>query len=110
MLVAGTRLYESSHIDAVLDSALAILKIHHWPNLMQGLGDCCRTSKRQVAILTWDPESSGFWLPQDYFPEIRVSPRLQTPLIDWKRILGLMHGNVPMGISWPRSPQTLVIG
>lgn len=56
--------------DAVFDSSLAILTTHHWSNLTQGLNECARTSKRQFTILTWDPESPGFWLTQEYFPEI----------------------------------------
>lgn len=56
--------------DNVFDSALAILTIHHWSNLAQGLNECARISKRKVLILTWDPAPKGFWLTQEYFPEI----------------------------------------
>ena len=52
--------------DAVFDSTLAILSIHHWSNLVQGLNECARTSRRNIIILTWDPESPGFWLTQEY--------------------------------------------
>lgn len=67
--------------DKVFDSALAILTIHHWSNLAQGLNECKRTSKRKVIIFTWDPASSGFWLTQDYFPEILEFDRSIFPSI-----------------------------
>jgi SAM-dependent methyltransferase len=56
--------------DGAFDSSLAVLTIHHWSNLALGLRECARTSREKVAILTWDPESPGFWLTQEYFPEL----------------------------------------
>ena len=71
--------------DALFDSALAILTIHHWSNLAQGLNECARIAKRQVTILTWDPESPGFWLTQEYFPEILEFDRSAFPSMEQLR-------------------------
>lgn len=62
------------------DLAMALLSIHHWSDVNQGLKEMKRVSKRQI-IFTWDPEHAGFWLTQDYFPEIlnidkKIFPRL----------------------------------
>lgn len=68
--------------DAVVDCVLAVLTVHHWSDLTQGLSECARTSKREVAILTWDPETPGFWLTQEYFPEILELDRSIFPSMD----------------------------
>jgi SAM-dependent methyltransferase len=56
--------------DQSFDAALAILTIHHWPNREDGLAEMRRVARERVVIFTWDPEHPGFWLVQDYFPEI----------------------------------------
>jgi len=56
--------------DHSFDAALAILTIHHWPHRKDGLAEMRRVVRERVVIFTWDPEHPGFWLVQDYFPEI----------------------------------------
>jgi len=56
--------------DHCFDAALAILTIHHWPHRKDGLAEMRRVVRERVVIFTWDPEHPGFWLVQDYFPEI----------------------------------------
>jgi SAM-dependent methyltransferase len=56
--------------DASVDAALAILTIHHWQDRRRGLEELARISQDCVVILTWDPAASGFWLTEDYFPEL----------------------------------------
>lgn len=55
--------------DGAFDAATAILTIHHWSDPARGLRECARVARR-VVLLTWDPESEGFWLVRDYFPDI----------------------------------------
>lgn len=75
--------------DDFFDASLAVLTIHHWTNLSQGLQECARSSRRMVVILTWDPDSPGFWLTQDYFPEILAFDRTIFPsLEELRRCLG----------------------
>src|SRR5438128_11961089 len=55
---------------ATFEAALAILTVHHWPDRARGLGELARVARDRIVILTWDPATSGFWLVDDYFPEI----------------------------------------
>ena len=68
--------------DNQFDLSLAILTIHHWQDQLQGLNEMKRVSKRQL-IFTWNPLNPGFWLTQNYFPEIlsidkSIFPRLSS--------------------------------
>ena len=75
--------------DRSFDAALAILTIHHWPDWRQGLREMRRIARDRVVILTWDPEHPGFWLVQDYFPEILTVDRHILPsLTAIREILG----------------------
>ena len=48
-----------------------------------------RVARERVVILTWDPAFSGFWLVDDYFPEIWEIDRPIFPSIDeLRRALG----------------------
>ena len=65
--------------DQSFDAALAVLTVHHWPHREQGLAEMRRVARERVVILTWDPEHSGFWLVQQYFPEILEMDRPAFP-------------------------------
>lgn len=56
--------------DGSFDAALASLTIHHWTDWRAGLREMRRVARGRIVIFTWDPASFGFWLVQDYFPEI----------------------------------------
>jgi SAM-dependent methyltransferase len=56
--------------DAAFDVAMAILTVHHWADLDQGLAELRRVSRRQV-IFTWDPDHRPqLWIAADYVPAI----------------------------------------
>jgi len=65
--------------DRSFDAVLAILTIHHWKNRDRGLAEMRRVARDRVVIVTWDPEHPGFWLIQDYLPEILKIDRLSFP-------------------------------
>jgi SAM-dependent methyltransferase len=65
--------------DQAFDAALAVLTVHHWAHREQGLAEMRRVAREIVVILTWDPEHSGFWLVQQYFPEILEMDRTVFP-------------------------------
>jgi SAM-dependent methyltransferase len=70
-------------------AALAILTIHHWPDRARGLDELGRVARRRVVVVTWDPSISGFWLADDYFPEIFEIDRKIFPTIeDYRHALG----------------------
>jgi SAM-dependent methyltransferase len=75
--------------DTAFDATLAVLTVHHWPNRARGLAELSRVTRERVVILTWDPAFSGFWLVDDYFPEIGVIDRPIFPAIEeLERALG----------------------
>ena len=70
-------------------AALAMLTVHHWPDQARGLDEMARVARRRVVVVTWDPSTSGFWLTDDYFPEIFEIDRPLFPSIeDFRRALG----------------------
>lgn len=82
--VAGALPFE----DDAFDAALAVLTVHHWPDRPRGLAELARVAGR-VVIVTCDPDFSGFWLVDEYFPEIRENDRRTLPALDELRaVLG----------------------
>jgi SAM-dependent methyltransferase len=65
--------------DRSFDAVLAILTIHHWPNRTHGLAEMRRVARDCVVIFTWDPEHPGFWLVQDYLPDVLAIDRPSFP-------------------------------
>jgi ubiquinone/menaquinone biosynthesis C-methylase UbiE len=65
--------------DRSFDAALAILTVHHWAQRERGLAELRRVARGRVVIFTWDAEHPGFWLVQQYFPEILERDRRAFP-------------------------------
>lgn len=75
--------------DAAFAAALAVLTVHHWPDRVRGLGELARVARRRVVIVTYDPAASGFWLVDDYFPEIgEIDRRIMPPMEEIRGVLG----------------------
>jgi SAM-dependent methyltransferase len=56
--------------DGAFDVAVAVITIHHWPDLQAGLAELRRVAERQV-IVTFDPVvHHEHWLVNDYVPEV----------------------------------------
>ena len=73
--------------DAAFAAALAVLTVHHWPDRAAGLAGVTRD---RVVLLTWDPDSTGFWLIDEYFPEIGAIDRPIFPTLgELQRLLGI---------------------
>jgi SAM-dependent methyltransferase len=71
------------------DAALAVLTVHHWPDRAQGLAELRRVARDRAVILTWDRESTGFWLVEEYFPALVAVDRQIFPSLDeMRRVLG----------------------
>ncbi|MGW0575389.1 class I SAM-dependent methyltransferase [Streptomyces sp. NPDC002920] len=69
--------------DGSFDAAMAILTVHHWPDLHRGLAELRRVARRQV-VFTWDPDHRPeLWLLEEYLPEIREMDHARfTPLAE----------------------------
>ncbi|SOD03739.1 Methyltransferase domain-containing protein [bacterium JGI 053] len=75
--------------DRSVDAALAVLTLHHWTDWRRGLAEMRRVARDRVVILTWDTEHAGFWLIQEYFPEIPAADRETFPTFaEMARVLG----------------------
>ncbi len=75
--------------DHSFDAAIAILTLHHWPDWRRGLLEMRRVARDRIVVLTWDPDYSGFWLTEDYFPEIlSVDRRILPTIAGISRVLG----------------------
>jgi SAM-dependent methyltransferase len=74
--------------DQSFDASLAVLTLHHWPDLSRGIDELRRAARRTVVILTFDTSVGGFWLTE-YFPEIlEVDRRTLPALSEIQRHLG----------------------
>jgi SAM-dependent methyltransferase len=75
--------------DNSFDASMAMVTIHHWPDIDQGLKELRRVTKSQVVVMTFDPEQlDNFW-NADYFPELIEVERARYPTIDFvKKSLG----------------------
>ena len=75
------------------DASMAILTVHHWPDVKRGLEELRRVSRGRVVILTWDPTYAGYWLA-DYLPEILDADSANFPMIhEYEHVLGPTEGN-----------------
>jgi SAM-dependent methyltransferase len=75
--------------DRAFDAGLAVLTIHHWSDWRMGLRELARVARQRIVLLTWDPNSDGFWLVTDYLPAMLVADRRRFPDLDGLRdVLG----------------------
>lgn len=68
--------------DGSFDSALAILTVHHWPDLEKGLREVRRVCSRRVVILTYDPDKLDLFWNVEYFPEVVEVERKRYPKLE----------------------------
>ncbi|MFI0718575.1 class I SAM-dependent methyltransferase [Streptomyces sp. NPDC021224] len=75
--------------DGAFDAAMAVMTVHHWPDLARGLAELRRVSRRQV-VFTWDPaHEPRLWLIDEYVPEIRAMEFARfTPVAEVAAALG----------------------
>ena len=66
--------------DRSFDAAMAVLTVHHWSQMREGLRELRRVTAGRIVIVTWDPEChEQFWLTRDYLPEILALDRARFP-------------------------------
>jgi SAM-dependent methyltransferase len=85
--------------DNSFDAAMAIVTIHHWPDMDKGLKELRRVAKNRVIVMTFDPnELDNFWNSK-YFPELIEVEKARYPTIDFiKKSLGGNCEVVPVPI------------
>jgi SAM-dependent methyltransferase len=85
------RAEELPFADRSFASALAVLTLHHWSDWRLGVAELRRVAARAV-VLTWDPAHPGFWLVQQYFPDLLQHDRaIFPPLAELAEALGGAH-------------------
>ncbi len=50
--------------------AMTVLSMHHWTNILEAFQEINRVTTERFIAVSWNPQSSPFWLTKDYFPEI----------------------------------------
>jgi SAM-dependent methyltransferase len=69
--------------DQSFDASMAIVTVHHWPDMRKGLRELRRVTRGQVVVMTFDPDAlDNFWNAQ-YFPELIEVEKLRYPTVDF---------------------------
>lgn len=75
--------------DNSFQASMAVLTLHHWPDISQGLRELTRVARQRLVIFTWDPDCRDFWLSRDYFPELdMIHAKMFPKLGDYEKVLG----------------------
>lgn len=57
--------------DGTFDAALALLTVHHWPDIATGLAEVRRVTAGPIVVFTFDTEVHGDqWLVREYLPSM----------------------------------------
>ena len=74
--------------DGVFDASMAILTIHHWSDIRQGLNEMLRVTNGKIVLFTWIGYGGDFWL-EDYISAIRgIDAGIFPTLQDLEEMLG----------------------
>jgi SAM-dependent methyltransferase len=66
-------------VSASLDAVLAILTLHHWDDWHTGLAELARVAPHRVIVAIDFEVHAGFWLLDDYLPEVAGAERQLHP-------------------------------
>jgi SAM-dependent methyltransferase len=78
--------------DGAFDAALAVLTVHHWPDLEAGLAELRRVARDRVVIMTADPAALADLWAADYAPEFHATEKRRYPPLE--RIAAALGGEV----------------
>ncbi|MGZ7445114.1 class I SAM-dependent methyltransferase [Paenibacillus sp. TH7-28] len=68
--------------DRSFDASMAMVTIHHWPDVRRGLAELRRVTRDTAVVMTFDPAAmDGIWLAH-YFPELIEIERSRMPAQD----------------------------
>ena len=69
--------------DNAFDAAMALVTVHHWPDINQGLKEMRRATKGNVVIMSFDPDALDEFWNVHYFPELIEVERTRYPKINY---------------------------
>lgn len=76
--------------DRAFDASMAMVTIHHWPDIAAGLREMRRVTRGPIVILTFDPEQmADFWF-DDFFPEFIACEKHRFPTM--AQLSGILGG------------------
>lgn len=70
------------------DASMAMLTIHHWPDLEKGLQELKRVTKQKIVIMTYDPDQLHLFWNVHHFPELIEVEKARYPKI--KEVIDLL--------------------
>jgi hypothetical protein len=69
--------------DGAVDAAMAILTVHHWPDIEAGLRRLLRVARQRIVIVTMDVATlAHLWIIDDYLPELLGEHAARFPSIE----------------------------
>lgn len=77
--------------DDSFDAVMAMITIHHWPDIAKGLQELRRVAKHQVVVMTADPDRLDDFWNAVYFPEVIAVEKARYPTIEF--ITAALGGN-----------------
>ena len=69
--------------DKSFDAVMAVLTIHHWPDLRAGLSEIKRVARKKLSILTYDPNMLDVFWNAKYFPQLIEIERSRYPHLQY---------------------------
>lgn len=76
--------------DNSFDASMAMVTVHHWPNIEQGLQEMKRVTKDRILIMTFDPDVLDEFWNVHYFPELVAVEKARYPKIE--RLVNALGG------------------
>ena len=76
--------------DKSFDASMAMLTVHHWPDLEKGLLELKRVTRNKIVIMTFDPDALNDFWNANYFPELIEVERERYPKLE--RIIKAIGG------------------
>lgn len=68
--------------DNAFDASMAMVTVHHWPDIDKGLKELRRVTRGPVVVMSFDPDQlDHFWNAQ-YFPELIAVEKARYPAIE----------------------------
>lgn len=67
--------------DNAFDAAMAMVTVHHWPDINKGLQEIRRVTKGQIVVMTFDPDALDDFWNASYFPELIAVEKARYPTI-----------------------------
>ncbi len=78
--------------DGAFDAAMALLTVHHWPDLKAGLAEVRRVTRGPIVVMTYDGDQLEVFWNARYFPELIDVERSRYPKFD--RLAEALGGNI----------------